>query len=333
MIEEMTTKKPKTALAKLLDNIKQIDQVEGGEVGRLDAETLQHSTQPPPVNQLSNAEDPNLRNMRLEYIDPQLCKPWQFADRPEDEMGDIDQLAHSIKTVGQQEPVLVRPKNTYNSISYEVIFGNRRWRAAKIAKVKLLAIVKEVSDQDAALYQKEENEERKDLSDLARAKSYKAQMDAQVFASEVDLSKKLSISRKTLNDIMAFIRIPEELAAAIPNYKFLSRAMAVKLAMLSKDKSILPRLMELSPKIGGKSINTSNIEKFVYQQETLEKEPVDKTQINDQKGNKLFVVKTNAQGQTTIQINKTLNGKYSPTQLQELIYHYLTKTADNMEGS
>lgn len=200
---------------------------------------------------------------RLITIDPNDCVLWPFSDRPSDELGDIAALAESLKEHGQQEPVLVRQNKQHNQYHYEIIFGNRRWRAAQIAGIKLLAICKDVSDQQASLCQKEENENRKELSDYARAISYRAQIDGGVYKNEAELSKFLGISKQALSDLMAYLRVPESLREVIGNFKSLSKKMVTKLAALSKDKEILEVLLHLAPKISDQSITTTTLDKNI----------------------------------------------------------------------
>lgn len=320
----MMNKKPKTALAKLLDNIKQVEEIE------LPVTENAHYTLPNKREQETKSpssfwiKDESVNEpLSLVYLNPEECKPWRFADRPEDEMGDIAELARSIKEHGQQEPVLVRPTESTNQKRFEVIFGNRRWRACQHANITMLAIVKSVSDQEAALYQKEENEQRKDLSDYARAKSYKAQLEFGVFSSEAEMSLSLNISRKTLNDLMAFIRVPAELVAAIPNFKHLSRAMAVQLSILAKDATNLEKLIKLGPKIGNHSITTSNLEKYLIGEDIPKKSSAKVVDITDRKGNSLFNMSENPHGLLTIKIHRHLSGKYQIDSLKEMLYNYL----------
>jgi ParB/RepB/Spo0J family partition protein len=207
---------------------------------------------------------PREQGDRLLSIDPDDCILWPFSDRPSDELGDIHSLAHSLKEHGQQEPILVRENRQKTRHTYEIIFGNRRWRAAQIAKIKLIAICKNVDDQQASLFQKEENENRKELSDYARAMSYRAQIDGGIYKNEAELSKVLGISKQALNDLMAYLRVPEELREAISNFKSLSKKMVTKLAALSKDKEMLEVLMHLAPKISDQSVTTTTLDKHIH---------------------------------------------------------------------
>ena len=196
-------------------------------------------------------------------IDPNDCILWPFSDRPSDELGDIESLAKSLKEHGQQEPILVRENRQNTPHRYEIIFGNRRWRAAHFAHISVIAICKNISDQEASLCQKEENENRKELSDYARAMSYRAQIDGGVYRNETELSKFLGISKQALNDLMAYLRVPDVLRNAISHYKNLSKKMAIKLAVLSKNSDYLDVLLHLAPKISDQTITTTNIDQRV----------------------------------------------------------------------
>lgn len=330
----MSKPKPKSAIARLLDNLSPNGEIQGAAIvtARTDdliqSQAVEKNTA---THFIKNIDSYSQLENVLANIDPNLCRPWQFADRPDDEMGDIESLANSLKEYGQQEPVLVRPVHNLNDVKYEVIFGNRRWRAAKRAGIMLLAIIKKVSDQEAALFQKEENENRKDLSDLARARSYQAQINAGIFKSEIEISRALGISRQNLNDIMAFNRIPEKLTNVIPNLKNISRKTAVKLAILSKDESNLDKLISLANKIGNGEITANNLEViFVnaniksssYQKNTNQSEIIN---VVDKNGVKIFTLKKSMNGETIIKINKVLNGNFDVSKLKELIFSYLSQ--------
>lgn len=245
---------------------------------------------------------------QLITIDPNDCILWPFADRPSDELGDIESLAQSLKEHGQQEPILVRENKQNTPHRYEIIFGNRRWRAAHFAHISLLAICKNISDQQASLCQKEENENRKEISDYARAMSYRAQIDGGVFKSETELSKILGISKQALNDLMAYLRVPENLRAAISNYKTLSKKMVIKIATLSKNADCLDVLMHLAPKISDQTVTTSNIDQRMqsFLSPGSQKKPFIKPEYEkrDTAGNLLFKTKPQDNGDVIVHINR-----------------------------
>src|ERR1700677_454973 len=91
-------------------------------------------------------------------IDPIQIMNWENNDRPENELGDIDAFAKELAEVGQQVPCIVRKKDD----KYELIAGERRWRAALKARILLKVIVQNLTDQEATICQIAENTNRKD---------------------------------------------------------------------------------------------------------------------------------------------------------------------------
>jgi ParB family chromosome partitioning protein len=334
----MNKVKPKTALAKLLDSVSDMNILDGAEVGiaYIDNDIDEHKEFSETTSDISEhqhfVKTSDSQSIILQRLDPKDCYPWRFADRPIDEMGDLETLAASIKEIGQQEPILVRPAHYNKEIRYEIIFGSRRWRACKLAGVKVLAIIKDVTDQEATLYQKEENENREDISDLARARNYKALIDAGIFKNESELSKKLGISKQRLSDIMSFNRIPERLANAIPNLREVSSKTAIKIAFLAKEEMVMEQLIHLAPKIGSKEITSANIElylkklmnpKFTHHSEMFD--------IFDENGKRLFVFRITASGETKIKIEKNLYGSYDIQKLKEMLCTYLSDCKKEMD--
>lgn len=198
------------------------------------------------------------------------CEPWAYADRSEEEMGDIESLAISIKKHGQQEPILVRPKSIPNNkVEYEIIFGNRRWRACVSLNIPVKAIIKTLTDQEAAISQKEENENREGISDYSKAIFYKKMLDNKIFSSTGVLANSMGIGKSTLLDLLSYTRIKQEIMLAMPNPHKLSRKAAAKLAALSslQDQVIIDKLVTLAPDIAQGKISARTIDSALKQQE------------------------------------------------------------------
>ena len=206
----------------------------------------------------------------IKPISPDRCKSWALADRHELEMGDIKSLALSIKTYGQQEPILARPiAPQEGGIEFEIIFGNRRWRACKLINIPVKAIIRNVSDQDAAIAQKEENENRKEISDFSKAIHYKNLLDKKIFSTMAELSQKMGVGKATLSDLMSYTRIDTRIISSIKCPHRVSKKAASKLAALSQnisDKS-LQALLKIIPDIESGIISARQIESAFLQQE------------------------------------------------------------------
>lgn len=186
--------------------------------------------------------------------------PWRYSDRPENEMGDLNDLADSIKQHGQQSAALVRKKEG----QYELIFGHRRWRACKQLGVNLLCrVVTDLSDETAAALQTSENFDRQDISDYARALSFKRLLDNNVFESEAKLCVKLRMSKTTINDILSYTRLPKDVLDNLTNIHKISRRTIVKLSVLLKDTNNKKYLDSLLEKINESEISSANIDSFL----------------------------------------------------------------------
>lgn len=270
-------------------------------------------------------------------ISPAICKPWDFSDRNDAELGNIEELANSIQNAGQQEPALVRPiKNSHLSadptIKYEIIFGNRRWRACKLAGKNLLAIVRELSDQEAALAQKEENENRQDISDYSRAIHYKRLIDAQVFENENQLANKLNINRSLINNMMSYNRIPKQILDAITNVHQLSQRMAIKLAALSKNPENLEALILLAPKIGAGKIASNYIDKAIDEIKNGKADAsINKksTPIIGKGGAEIFTIRDDSNGAPCIVLHKATRQAINMDELKILLKNYIDKCIEN----
>src|SRR5690554_5429584 len=90
----------------------------------------------------------------------------------------LNELAESIKTQGIMQPVLVRPLKGRGAKKYEIVAGERRFRAAGIAGLKEVPVlIRDVTDDNAAIMALIENVQREDLNPLEEAKGVKRLLD------------------------------------------------------------------------------------------------------------------------------------------------------------
>ena len=258
--------KAKTTQAAIIDLIDNLEFEKFNEAPIKKSEETNKSQYKKPIDFAST--DNQQETIRL--ISPDRCKSWDLADRHELEMGDIKSLALSIKTYGQQEPILIRPiEPQADGIEFEIIFGNRRWRACKLINIPVKAIVKNILDQDAAIAQKEENENRKEISDFSKAIHYKALLDKKIFSSMTELSQKMGIGKATLSDLMSYTRIDNRVISSIKHPHKMSKKAAAKLAALSQNISecSLQALLKIIPDVESGKISARQIESVFLQQE------------------------------------------------------------------
>jgi ParB family transcriptional regulator, chromosome partitioning protein len=102
-------------------------------------------------------------------LDPNLIDPSPFPDRlPDESDGSFDDFLKGFREEGQKVPIQVRPHPTVTG-RYQVVFGHRRWRAARESGVAVKASIVELTDRELALAQGIENSARQDLSWIERA--------------------------------------------------------------------------------------------------------------------------------------------------------------------
>lgn len=141
-------------------------------------------------------------------------------------------LADSISEVGVLSPILVRQKE--NGL-YEIIAGERRWRASKLAgKKKIPAIVKNYETKEVMEIALIENLQREDLNPFEEAMGYQTLKEQFGFTQE-EIAKRVSKSRSTVANIMRILNLPDFVLKEIKNGK-VSVGHAKALSSLESDE-------------------------------------------------------------------------------------------------
>lgn len=142
------------------------------------------------------------RHLPIELISANPRNPRRhFAE------GELDDLSQSIREHGVVQPVVVRPVD--NGRSYEIIAGERRWRAAqKAGLTEVPAIVRDVSDRVALELAIVENVQRADLNPVEEALGYQQLIDEHGY-SQADLGQVIGKSRSHVANTLRLLRLPE----------------------------------------------------------------------------------------------------------------------------
>lgn len=124
----------------------------------------------------------------------------------------LEELAESVKLHGVLQPIAVRPKD--NGF-YEIIAGERRWRACKIAGItEIPAIVKEVDGQSAAELSLIENLQREDLNPVEEARGYKALIDGFGLTQE-KAAERVGKSRAAVTNSLRLLKLPDSVLSLV----------------------------------------------------------------------------------------------------------------------
>lgn len=133
-------------------------------------------------------------------------KPNKNQPRQSFEAEPLAELADSIKQNGVLQPIMVRKKGN----SYEIVAGERRYQAAKIAGLKEIpVIIREVSDEDVFKLALIENLQRSDLNPIEEALGFKTLIDQNKLTQDA-LAKIVSKSRPTIANALRLLDLPEE---------------------------------------------------------------------------------------------------------------------------
>lgn len=137
----------------------------------------------------------------ISKVKPNKGQPRKTFDETE-----LSELADSIKQNGILQPILVRKHGT----SYEIVAGERRYQAAKLAGLdEVPVVIREISDEDVFKLALIENLQRSNLTPLEEARGYSQLLDEKDLTQE-ELSKILSKSRSAITNTLRLMDLPAE---------------------------------------------------------------------------------------------------------------------------
>jgi ParB family chromosome partitioning protein len=154
-----------------------------------------------PVNKEQAAQEGALREVPVQSI-----RPNPFQPRRTIEPTKLQELADSIQASGLLQPVVVREANG----GYELIAGERRWRAVqKLGWAKMPVVVKQADDRTLLTLAIIENIQRAELSPLEEAASYQRLID-EFKASQGDVARLVGRDRSTVANALRLLKLPAE---------------------------------------------------------------------------------------------------------------------------
>ncbi|MDR2938812.1 MAG: ParB/RepB/Spo0J family partition protein [Clostridiales bacterium] len=136
----------------------------------------------------------------INKIEPNLNQPRKFFDNES-----LAELAESIKSYGIIQPLLVKDEGAY----FSLIAGERRWRAARIAKLtEVPVIIKDYNEVDTIQVALIENIQREDLNPIEEAECYQRLMDEFFFTQE-DIANKIGKSRSLISTFLNLLNLDD----------------------------------------------------------------------------------------------------------------------------
>lgn len=147
------------------------------------------------------------QNATVLQIPVTSIRPNPYQPRKTFQKSNLEELSQSIKEYGVLQPISVR-KN--GDDSYELVAGERRLRAAKLAQLQTIpAIVAEMTDQDSAVLALIENLQREDLNFIEEAEGYQHLMEDHNFTQQ-DIAEKVGKNQSTIANKLRILKLPTE---------------------------------------------------------------------------------------------------------------------------
>ncbi|MEE8408799.1 MAG: ParB/RepB/Spo0J family partition protein [Myxococcota bacterium] len=190
-----------------------------------------------------------LRILPIERIRPSRRQPRKHFDQES-----LDELAASIQMRGILQPIVVRRRGD----DYELVAGERRWRAASRAGLKEIpAIIKELTDSDALQVALIENLQRQDLDPLEEAEAY-LQLIRQYSMAQDQVADAVGKSRSAIANSLRLLKLPQEVLKMLAEGK-ITAGHARPLMSLDSDEAI----MRLATKISKRKLSVREVEREV----------------------------------------------------------------------
>ncbi len=148
-------------------------------------------------------------------VDTERIDPNPFQPRRNIEQGKIEELARSLAQEGVMQPLLVRRVGS----RYQIIAGERRWRAAQLAGLaKVPVSIREVEEERLLELALIENIQREDLNPMEEAAAYR-KLISDLSLSQEQVAERVSKDRSTVANLLRLLRLPEPIREAIAQQK------------------------------------------------------------------------------------------------------------------
>jgi ParB family transcriptional regulator, chromosome partitioning protein len=194
------------------------------------------------LHEVETAPVAEIQEIAIDLIDPNPFQP----RRAFPEHG-LDKLAASIRSTGVIQPVLLR-HGVQSGDRYQLVAGERRWRAAKLAGLKgVPAVVRELADRDALELALTENLLREDLNALEVAKAYEG-LQTQFQLSHEEIAERLGFDRSTVTNTLRLLKLPPSVQQLIGEGSLTAGHARALLGLESTEAQV--RMAELIDKRG-----------------------------------------------------------------------------------
>jgi len=161
----------------------------------------------PPIKLASMPESQDVQHLRVDAIVPNRYQPRQAFP-----LQGLEELSASLKQSGLLQPILVRRKG--DGI-YELISGERRWRAAKEAGLETIqSVIRNCGDEESVILALVENLQRADLNPMEMARAYHRMMNEFGLTQDI-IAQRVGCERSSIANVVRLINLPSEIQQLI----------------------------------------------------------------------------------------------------------------------
>lgn len=230
------------------------------------------------------------------------------------------ELSESIKQHGIVQPLVVAKQKDY----YEIIAGERRWRAAKIAGLKEVpVIIKDYSPQEIMEVALIENIQREDLNPIEEAKAYKNLIDEYNLKQD-QVAEKVSKSRTAVTNALRLLKLDDRVQEMLINENISSGHARALLGLDDAEKQY-----NIATQIFDEKLSVRETEKLVKQMNRPEQPPKPKKELKNDFVYRDIEEKLKEKIGTKVKINRTTEDKgkieieyYSPEELEKILAYF-----------
>ena len=250
---------------------------------------------------------PTLKNVPIEHL-----QRGQYQPRSDMRKESLEELAASIKSQGIIQPIVIRElEHNKAGVKYEIIAGERRWRAAQIAGLsEVPTVIKDVSDTDTIAMSLIENIQREDLNPMEEALALN-RLIKEFNLTHQEAANAVGRSRVAVSNLVRLIELPEKVASLLIERKIdmgharallaldnLSQQVGVAMLVVKQNLSVRATenyIRNIGKKLGRKKNSSESLNPDVHRLEIS---------IAEKIGAKLQIKhKTNGNGQIIINYN------------------------------
>jgi ParB family chromosome partitioning protein len=262
------------------------------------------------AGKIESSESTSIGTVPVDWIEPNPFQP-----RKEFEEEELDELISSIKTFGVVQPITVR---RLSSKEFQLISGERRWRASKAAGLDdIPAYIREADDQAMLEISLLENIQRTDLNAIEIALSYQRLIDECELTHE-ELSERLGKKRSSITNYLRVLKLPAPVQQALKS-KAISIGHAKILAGVAKTENqlfLLERILLDSLSVRGtekalqKLLQPVDLSKIKAVETILPEIRKIRDKLSDQVGSKVDIVRS-SKGKGTIKIHFSSDNEFN----------------------